>query len=294
MYELMDRPGGGRPAWNVHDQGHRTARPGGLSVGPPMRNNGGMPLKVSISAACIFLGGLLWAGRLLFGPSPWSASAASLTAAGLILISSVTATAALLSPGRWVRNSTAAAAAVWASIAAASPVDPLWTAAAAAGGAGAVLAWSRPLDGWFRRAAPDRVPPKAAALALGLIWLPCAVGGLGLPDVTTGGWVLAAFGAAGGWAYARALPGALWTVRVALPAAGVAAAVGLHLAAAAGLLAAAGALTWLAWTADARRAAAPPAPRRVKPVSVPPEAAPPGLLESAGYDRRGRPLRRRG
>lgn len=257
-----------------------------------MRQNGGMPPKVSVSAACIFLGGLLWAGRLLFGPSPWSAPAASLAAAGLILTASVTAAAVLLTPGRWVRNSIAAAAGAWAAIAAASPIDPLWTAAAAVGGSGAALAWSRPLDGWFHRIKPDRVPPKAAALALGLIWLPGAVGGLGLPEVTPGGWTLAALGAAGGWAYARAIPGALWTVRLALPAAGIAALPGLGRPAAAGLLAAAGALTYLAWSADARRAVQPPAPRRVKSMPVLPEVTPPGLMESAGYDRRGRPLRR--
>lgn len=250
-----------------------------------------MPFKVSVSAACIFLGGLLWAGRLLFGPSPWSAPAASLAGAGLILAASVTVAAMLLSPGRWVRNSIAAAAAAWASIAAAAPIDPLWIAAAAVGGAGASLAWSRPLDGWFHQIKPDRVPPKAAALALGLIWLPGAVGGLGLPEVTPGGWTLAAFGAAGGWAYARAVRGALWTVRLALPAAGIAAVPGLSLPAGAGLLAFAGALTYLAWTADARLAVRPPAPRRVKTMPILPEAAPPGLMESAGYDRRGRPRR---
>lgn len=250
-----------------------------------------MPFKVSVSAACIFLGGLLWAGRLLFGPSPWSAPAASLAGTGLILVTSVNTAAVLLSPGRWVRNSIAAAAAAWASIAAAAPIDPLWIAAAAVGGAGASLAWSRPLDGWFHQIKPDRVPPKAAALALGLIWLPGAVGGLGLPEVTPGGWTLAAFGAAGGWAYARAVRGALWTARLALPAAGIAAVPGLSLPAGAGLLAFAGALTYLAWTADARLAVRPPATRRVKTMPILPEAAPPGLMESAGYDRRGRPRR---
>ena len=250
-----------------------------------------MTFKVSLSAACIFLGGLLWTGRLLFGPSPWSASAASLAGAGLILVSSVTAAAVLLSPGRWVRNSIAAAAGAWALIASASPIDPLWIAAAAVGGAGAALAWSRPLDGWFHQIKPDRVPPKAAALALGLIWLPVAVGGLGLPEMTPGGWALAAFGAAGGWAYARAIRGALWTVRLLLPAAGAAAAPGLGRPAAAGLLAAVGVLTYLAWTADARLAVRPPAPRRVESVSILPEVTPPGLMESAGYDRRGRPRR---
>ncbi len=249
-----------------------------------------MPLKVTISAASILTGGLLWAGRLLFGTSPWSTPASSLTAIGLVAVTAVTVVAMVLSPGRWVRNSVGAVGGAWASIAAAVPVDPVWIIAFAVGGAGIALAWLRPLDEWFHQINPHRVPPKAAVLALGLIWMPLLVGGLGVPDVTPGGWAAAAFGITGGWAYARALPGALWTVRLAFPILGAASVIGLRFPAAAGLLAVTAFLTHLAWTEEARLAVQPPAPRRVKPVSILPEVTPPGLLESAGYDRRGRPL----
>ena len=252
-----------------------------------------MPHKVSVAAGCILLAGLLWTGLLLFGSSPWEPPSSSLLAVGLLLMTAVNVVAMLLSPGRWVRNSLAVIAGAWAVTAIALPVNPVWIVALATHATGVALAWTRPTDAWFHQVKPDRVPARATILALGVVGLPGVVGGLGIPDVTPTGWGLAAFGLVGGWAYARALPGALWALRLVLPPLGVASVVGLGLPSAAGVLAAVSTLTLLAWTADARLAVRLPVPRRVRPVSILPELTPPGLMESAGYDRRGRPLRRR-
>ena len=254
------------------------------------RHNGGMFPRVSVSAALMLLGSLLWAGRLLIGPAPWEPKAASLLAAALVVSNSVNLVAMLLTPGRWVRNSIAALAGTWGVAALALTVNPLWIGAFLAHAAGVAIAWARSLDRWFHQARPDRVPARATALVLGLVWLPGFVGGLGIPAVTAGGWVLAGFGVLAGWAYARALPGVLWTIRMVLPILGAVSVIGLRLPAAAGMLAAASALTILAWTADARLAAMRPVPRRVASLTVPPELTPPGLMEAAGYDRRGRLL----
>ena len=254
------------------------------------RHNGGMFPRVSVSAALMLLGSLLWAGRLLIGPAPWEPKAASLLAAALVVSNSVNLVAMLLTPGRWVRNSIAALAGTWGVAAVALTVNPLWIGAFLAHAAGVAIAWTRSLDRWFHPARPDRVPARATALVLGLVWLPGFVGGLGIPTVTAGGWVLAGFGVLAGWAYARALPGVLWTIRLVLPILGAVSVIGLRLPAAAGMLAAASALTILAWTADARLAAMRPVPRRVASLTVPPELTPPGLMEAAGYDRRGRLL----
>ena len=251
-----------------------------------------MPHTVSASAAFILLGGLLWAGRVLFGSSPWGAPGAALLATGLVLATAVNVVAMLLSPGRWVRNSIGVIGGAWTLPALALPVDPLWIIAVVTCVIGVTLAWTRPLDEWFHRVKPDRVPSKATSLALGLIWLPGVVGGLAIPDVTPSGWVMATFGLIGGWAYARALPGALWTVRLVLPPLGIVSIIGLRIPAAAGVIAVTATLTLLAWTADARLAVQTPTPRGVRPVSILPEITPPGLMESAGYDRRGRPLKR--
>ena len=258
------------------------------------RHNGGMFQRVSVSAALILVGTLLWAARLLIGPAPWDPQAASLLAAALVVSNAVNLVAMLLSPGRWVRNSIAILAAAWAVAVLALAVDPLWIAALLAHACGVGIAWARWLDEWFQQTRPDRVPARATILVLGLVWLPGFVGGLGIPTVTAAGWTLAGFGALAGWAYARALPGVLWTIRLVLPVLGAFSLIGLRLAAVGGMLAVISALTLLAWTADARLAATRPVPRRVASVAIPPELTPPGLMEAAGYDRRGRPRREDG
>ena len=255
-----------------------------------MRHNGDVPHRVAFAAACFLLGALLWTARLLFGSSPWGAQSSALLALGLLVATAVNVVALLLSPGRWVRNAVAATGGAWALTALTLEVDLVWIAALATLAAGAGLTWTRPLDSWFHQVKPDRVPTRATVLALGLLWLPAVVGGLGIPDVTPAGWVLAAFGLVGGWAYARALPGALWTVRLVLMPLGIASGPGLRPAPAVGVVAVAVALTLLAWTGEARLAVSPPSPRRVRPLSILPEVTPPGIMESAGYDRRGRPL----
>ena len=251
-----------------------------------------MPHTVPASAALILVGSLLWTGRLLFGSSPWGTQGAALLAVGLLLATAVNVVAMLLQPGRWVRNSITVIGSGWAVPAILLPADPLWVAAFVTHLIGVAMAWTRLLDGWFRQVKPDRVPARATSLAIGLVWLPAVVGGLGIPDVTAAGWVMAAFGLLGGWAYARALPGALWAVRVVLLPLGIVSVVGLRLAAAAAVLAVASALTLLAWSSDARLAVRPPVPRQASPVSILPEVTPPSVMESAGYDRRGRPLKR--
>lgn len=251
-----------------------------------------MPRKISISAALILVGTVLSAARLFFGPGPWEAQAASLLALGLVLANGVNIVAMLLAPGRWVRNSIALTATAWVVVAVVLPVDPLWIGALVAHASGVASAWTGSLDPWFLQTKPDRVPVKAVVLALGLVWLPGLAGGLGIPEVSAGGWVLALFGLGSGWAYARAVPGALWAVRLVLPPLTAYSAVGLQLPAAVGVLAAGSTLTALAWTADARLAVRRPVPRRVETMPVLPELTPPGILESAGYDHRGRPLRR--
>ena len=260
----------------------------------PTRHNGRMFHRVSVSAALLLAGALLWTGRLLFGPGPWEPHAASLLAASLLVSSAVNLVAMLLTPGRWVRNSIAIVAGAWATAALALAVDLLWIGAFLAYAGGVGIAWTQPMDEWFHQTKPDRVPARATMLALGLVWLPGFVGGLGIPAVTPAGWAMAGFGVVGGWAYARALPGALWTIRLVLPVLGAFSVAGLRPTAVAGVLAVTSAITLLAWTPEARQAASREAPRRVASMPVLPELTPPGIMEAAGYDRRGRPLRENG
>ncbi len=261
-------------------------------MSPHTRHNGEMFRIASVSAALMLLGASLWAGRLVFGSTPWEPRVASLLAVSLLLANAVNLVAMLLSPGRWVRNSIAALAAFWALAAAALSIDPFWVAAMLAHAGGVGTAWARPLDGWFHQAKPDRVPARATILALGLLWLPGFVAAFAIPDMPSTGWVIAGFGLAGGWAYSRAVPGAIWMIRLLLPFLGAISTVGLRAPQVLGMLAVILALTFLAWTTDARRAVMRPVPRRVETITVHPELAPPGLVEAVGYDRTGRPVRR--
>ena len=249
-----------------------------------------MPRTAPLSAAFIFIGGLLWAGRVLFGSSPWGTAGATLVAADLIVLTAATVVALLLSPGRWVRNSAAVIGGSCALLAIALPIGPVWVAAVVTCGTGVGLTWTRPMDAWFRQVRPDRVPTRATVLALGLLWLPAVVGSASIPAVTRGGWLLAGFGLIGGWAYARALPGALWTIRLTLAPLGILSAAGVPLPAAVALWTVTAILTFLAWTGDAGAAVRTPRARRVETVTILPEVTPGDLLEAAGYDRRGRPL----
>ena len=253
-----------------------------------------MPSRAPISAALVLLSGLLWAARVLFGTSPWEPGAAALVTVGTVIEAAVIVVAMLLSPGRWVRIALAAVGARWGLLALLMPAGPVWGVALATGGLGIGLAWTPALDQWFRPVKPDRVPAGATVLALGLVWMPSIVGGLGVPDVTAGGWVLAGFGLVAGWAYARAITASLWTVRLGLVPLGVFAAIGLAPWAMLPLLAASVALTYLGWRPDARIAMETPQPRRGNPVSILPELTPPGLMDKAGYSRSGRPVDRSG
>ena len=249
-----------------------------------------MPYRVTLAAVLILLSGLLWAALVLFGTSPWETGAASLMAFGFVLEAAVLVVAMLLSPGRWVRIVLAVIGAGWALTALLTPVSFLWGLALTIGAAGTGLAWTRPLDEWFRPVKPDRVPVAATVLTLGLVWIPGIIGRLGVPEVTVGGWILVGFGLVAGWAYARTVNGSLWVVRLGLLPLGILASLGLAPWTAALLVTVTAALTYLAWTPDARMATEPPQPRRGTPVSILPEVTPPGLMEAAGYSRSGRPL----
>lgn len=251
-------------------------------------HNKAMPRTVFAAAGLLTAAGLIWPLRLLFAGSLWGGGGTFLVAADLAALAAIPAVALLLSPGRWVRVLASALGGVWGALAIAMETDWWWWLGMAAGAAGMVLLWTRPLDGWLRNVKPDRVPPRASVLVLGLAALPGATGALAVPGVTPPGWVLAAGGALAAWAYARALPGALWAVRLGLFPLGLAAAIGLHPAAGAGLAVVCAGLTAIAWSRDARLAAERPPPRRAEAVSVLPEVVPPTLLDSAGFDRRGR------
>ena len=244
------------------------------------------------AAAFVLVGGISWAARLVFGDTPWEPDAAALLAATVVALSSILVVATLLSPGRWVRNLAAAIGLVWAGFAAVLDVDGLWIAATVASGIGIGALWSRWADDWFRgQVKPDKVPARATTLSLVLIAIPAVIAVTADGSVAGTGWLAAGTGFVSAWAYARAISGSLWLVRLGVPLISLAAAVGLPVLSALVVIAAAAVLPGaLAWTADARLAVEPLAPRSVEAVSILPEMVPADLMRSAGLDAKGMPL----
>ena len=247
--------------------------------------------RVPLAAAILnLIAGLAWGARLTFGATPWNNAESAMLAADLVVVTAIAVVATLLSPSRWVRNLTAALGVSWGALAVTLTVDPLWAIGGSAAVSGVALSWAKASDGWFRGATkPDRVPTRAAVLALLLLALPGAIAATGLEQVTRIGWVLAGVSLALAWTYTRAIAPTLWILRLVVPIVGSAAVIGLQPGAGAALGLVVAVLTWLAWTPDARLAVQPLLPKRVEAVSILPEMVPTELMESAGFDRKGRP-----
>ncbi len=251
-------------------------------------------LSVSWPSAVLLVGAVLgWVAQLLTGPVPWPTESAALLAAGLVLLHGILAVATLLAPGRWVSASATLVGLAELGLALTIPLSVTWWVAVALTAGAVTSMWRRSLVMLHAAVTrPDRVPPVATALAVGLMALPAVVGAAGVEGVTAGGWVLAGAGVLLGWAYMRALVSALWVIRIALPVLGVWAGLGMPPAAGVAIAAVSVALTALAWTKPALAAANPLAPERVKPVPILPEMVPPELLEAAGFDAKGRPKKK--
>lgn len=249
-----------------------------------------MPRVAFPTAALLLGGGLLWAVRISFGPTFMTQGAATLLAADIVILTAIAVVAMLLAPGRWVRIFITSLAGGWAAVAIALPADPLWVAAVGCSLAGVALAWLGPMDDWFVGGVkPDRVPVRATVLSLGLLAVPGLVALTASGGVTASGWFLAGLSLVGGWAYARAIPLSVWVLRIALPVSGGWSVMGLVVGDGLARGALVTGLVALAWTADARLAASPLVSRKVDTVPILPEMVPTDLMESAGYDRRGRP-----
>lgn len=242
------------------------------------------PIVVAVTLAAASIGGAL---HLAFDDGPLSAEAAVLVAGGMIVLTLVAVSGVLLARGRWAQPTAAAVAAGWMAITAPGDVTPLAAltlAVAAVALSGSIGPWLRR---WLRhRPAVEGPPPAAVVSLLLLLAVPVAIG-LTVPDgVPWHAWALAAWSLALALALARVVPGSLFALRMLhAPACLV---VGALIGAAAllvvGTLGISGAA--MAWRREVAVAMTPDRP----PTSlrIPPELAPPGVLDAAGADESGR------
>lgn len=196
-------------------------------------------------------------------------------------------TGMLLVRSRWARHLAMAVTGGHALVALMVPAGGWWSAAAIATASAALAIGSPWLDPHIRGRPPVSGPPTRALLVpLILVAVPLAIGlsgGGGVVGLATGlTALLAAF-----W-FVRVLPGALLAVRVLWPLVAVALAWPLgwpagFASAVLGLV-----VAILAWGAEVR-AAVVRLETRGSVVPIPPELAPPEILDAARIDDRGRP-----
>ena len=243
-----------------------------------------------VIAATVVLASLAWALVLAFGSGPFASSPAALLAADLLILGTVIAVGVVLSRGRWTRRAALVLLGGQALLGVVFEVDGWWIAAVGLS-AIAIGALAGPwLAGWLRKLPrADGPPPRAVSLNLGLIALPALVAATSPEGIPVGGWILSGFGVVAAWAYSQAWLPALWVIRVALPVLGVVTVAGLSWAGVLALGLIAVMLTALAWSPDVLRATMVATPARVDLVPIPPELAPPEILEAARLDDRGRP-----
>jgi hypothetical protein len=230
-----------------------------------------------------------WSARLILDPRPFDPAAGALLAADLALLAVVAVAGLLVARGRWARTLAVVESTVWLILASIMPLDGPGVALTLVAGvslAGTAGPWLT--RGWLRlRPSADGPPASAVTVMLGLLAVPgvvAVVGSLGPLD-----WAFAAFAVVGAWGLGRGFTAALWALRTVCGplavTAGVASGMPRGLVSALWGLALAAA-SWRTDLALAVNPVAGPAPRRVP---IPPELAPPEILEAAGYDDRGRP-----
>ncbi|MEK7253052.1 MAG: hypothetical protein AAB198_07385 [Actinomycetota bacterium] len=251
-----------------------------------------MPAAPLIVALLIVVtSGVGWV-TLALAPEPFAVSAAVLFSGGLAILTIVAVSGTLLARGRWARHLGTTVALAWIGVGAA--VDTLWGNAVIAVGAGALAANLGPwLGRWLRRLpSTDGTPPAAVVALLALLLTPPAVAIAGPGGVAPASWAFAAWSVLLALALGRTVPGALTAARLAYPAAAIFASIAVGFPTAIPILVSGAVVAVLCWRRDLAVAIAPILPRSGEALRIPPELAPPEVLEAAGADDTGRRIAR--
>ena len=247
-----------------------------------------MPAAPLIVAFLIVVtSGIGWM-TLALAPEPFAVSSAVLFSAGLAILTVVAVSGTLLARGRWARHLGTIVALAWIGVGAV--VDTPWGNAVIVVGAAALAANLGPwLGRWLRRLpSTDGTPPAAVIALLALLLAPPAIAVAGPGGVATVSWAFAAWSVLLALALARTTPGALTAARLAHPTAAMAASIVVGFPTAIPILLSAAVVSVLCWRRDLAVAIAPIMPRAGQALRIPPELAPPEVLEAAGVDDSGR------
>lgn len=266
------------------DNGQRS--PTEFALGRPA---GRLPfVKAPLLAATTLLAALAWSAALLVDAGPWQSAPVFLIAVGLLIMATVSTVGMIVVGGRWAHRLGLATLAITLVPAALRDTDLVWFIGVASTAVALVALLSPALTRSIRRLPSAGGPPPGAITPAMLLLAAPAV--FGLIGNHAPPWALLTVGLTAPNAallYSRVLPGGLLAIRLVWPALAMALSPVLGMpvgvaSALAGVLVAV-----LAWDRSVKTSYHPP--REVGTTfPIPPELAPPEVLDAAEVDEKGR------
>ena len=239
-------------------------------------------------AATTLLSALAWTLALVLDGTPWTTAPVLLIGVGLLASATVATIGMVVVGGRWAHRLGLSAVAMGAVVAIGRPIDPMWIAATIASAA-ALLALLSPALTTTIRTLPSASgpPPRAIAPALILLVTPAVLGFVGNEATPWALLVVGLTAPSAAFLYSRVIPGGLLVIRVLWPALALALTPLLGWVAGGVAAAIAVVVAVTAWGQAVKASYHPP--REVGTTfPIPPELAPPEVLDAAQIDEKGR------
>ena len=245
-------------------------------------------MRSSLLAASVLLASLVWTVALVVDADPFQPAPTLLIGVGLLATATVATIGMVVVGGRWAHRLGFLSLGLTVALGVVRSVDAIWVIGVVATAASLLALLSPALLSRIRRLpSASGPPPRAIAPALILLVTPALLGFAG-NDATA--WALLVVGLSApnsAFLYSRVLPGGLLGVRLVWPLAATALAPLLGLTAGGVAVAIAIAVAVAAWDRSVKASYHPP--REVgTSYPIPPELAPPEILDAADLDERGR------
>lgn len=233
---------------------------------------------------------LAWTVALIVDPTPLEAVPALVTAIGLVCMSTVAMVGMVAVGGRWAHRLGLAALGLTVVLAIVRPVDFMWYLAVGLTAISLVALLSPTLTRSIRRLpSASGPPPRAVAPAILLLATPALLGMLGNDAEPWALAIVALTAPCVALLYSRVLPGGLLAVRLVWPLLAVALSPWLGWWAGSASVAIAIAVAGASWHRSVKASYHPPSETGTT-YPIPPELAPPEVLDTAEIDDKGRRL----
>lgn len=233
---------------------------------------------------------LAWTVALIVDPTPLEAVPALLTGIGLVCMSTVAIVGMVAVGGRWAHRLGLASLGLTVVLAIVRPVDFMWYLAVGLTAFGFVALLSPTLTRSIRRLpSASGPPPRAVAPALLLLATPAILGMLGNEAEPWALTIVALSAPCVALLYSRVFPGGLLAVRLIWPLLAVALSRWLGSWAGSAAVALAVAVSAVSWHRSVKASYHPPRETGTS-YPIPPELAPPEVLDAAEIDDKGRRL----